>query len=50
MVGLREIPGKSTLNDWMKLFKLDTIRKIHNMLVSKQKPEIMAIDATGIDS
>ena len=34
----------------MKLFKLDTIRKIHNMLVSKQKPEIMAIDATGIDS
>ena len=49
-LGLREIPGKSTLNDWMKLFKLDTIRKIHNMLVSKQKPEIMAIDATGIDS
>ena len=49
-LGLREIPGKSTLNDWMKLFKLETIRKLHNVLVAKQKPEIMAIDATGIDS
>ena len=49
-LGLREIPGRSTLNDWMELFKLETIRKLHNALVSKQKPEIMAIDSTGIDS
>ena len=44
-LGLKEIPGKSTLNDWMKLFKLDTIKNIHNLLVSKQKPEIMTIIA-----
>ena len=49
-LGLKEIPGKSTLSDWMKIFNLDTIRKLHNVLVAKQKPEIMAIDATGIDS
>jgi len=49
-LGLKEIPGKSTLNDWMKLFQLQTIRQLQTILVSDQKPEILAIDSTGIDS
>lgn len=49
-LSLKEIPGKSTLNDWMELFKLETIRKLHSALISRQKPEIIAIDSTGIDS
>lgn len=49
-LGLKEIPGKSTLNDWMKLFQLQTIRQLQTILVSDQQPEILAIDSTGIDS
>ena len=49
-LGLREIPGKSTINDWMKLFDLKFIRQLLNEQVSDEKPKVMAIDATGIDS
>jgi transposase len=49
-LGLKEIPGKSTLNDWMKLFNLSFIRNFLNNLLDEEKPKVMAIDATGIDS
>ncbi len=49
-LGLKEIPGKSTLNDWMKLFNVSLIRKFLQKQVAKEKPKLMAIDATGIDS
>jgi len=49
-LGLREIPGKSTLHDWMKLFKLTNIRELNNNLLADKQPSTMAIDATGIDS
>ena len=49
-LGLKEIPGKSTIHDWMKLFKLETVRKLHLLLTEKQEPTLTSIDATGIDS
>lgn len=49
-LGLKEIPGKSTLNDWMKIFDLDIIRKLLSKQVEDEKPKILAIDATGFDS
>ena len=49
-LGLREIPGKSTLNDWMKLFDLSFIRDLLDKLLENKSPKVMAIDATGIDS
>ncbi len=49
-LGLREIPKKSTINDWMRLFDLRFIRKFLNHLLVDEKPSVMAIDATGIDS
>jgi len=47
---LREIPGKSTLHDWLKLFEMPVIRSLHDKTLPIEKPELMAIDATGIDS
>ncbi len=49
-LGLKEIPGSSTLNDWMKLFDLSFIRSLLLNQVADERPNIMAIDATGIDS
>ena len=49
-LGLKEIPGKSTIHDWMKLFKLETVRALHLLLTKRQKPKTTSIDATGIDS
>ncbi len=49
-LGLKEIPSKSVLNDWMHLFKLSSIRKLNTMLLRGEKPRLMAVDATGFDS
>jgi hypothetical protein len=49
-LGLREIPSKSTLHDWFKLFKLSTIRKFLGVQIMNSNPNTFAIDATGIDS
>ena len=49
-LGLKEIPGKSTLNDWFRLFNLDFIRNLIFKIIEKENPKVMAIDATGIDS
>ena len=49
-LGLREIPGKSTLHDWAKLFGMEKLRLFFSQLLTKEKPSIMAIDGTGIDS
>jgi len=49
-LGLKEIPSKSVLNNWTKLFGLDFIRNLLSIQVKNETPSIMAIDATGIDS
>jgi len=49
-LGLKELPGKSTLHDWLKKWDLSFLRKILATTVAKQKPCLMAVDATGFDS
>jgi len=49
-LGLREIPSKSVLGDWLKLFNLGFVRQCLKKIVKFEKPKIMCIDATGIDS
>jgi len=49
-LGLKEIPSKSVLNDWLRLFNLNFVRRCLNQIIKSEKPRIMSIDATGIDS
>ncbi len=48
-LGLKKIPKKSTLHDWLKLFDMKIIRKICKLLIPK-KIELTSIDGTGFDS
>jgi len=48
-LGLKKIPKKSTLHDWLKIFNMKSIRKICKVLLPK-KIKLTAIDGTGIDS
>jgi len=47
---LKEIPGKSTLHDWIKLFEMSVVRALHEAVLPQEQPDLMAIDATGVDS
>jgi hypothetical protein len=49
-LGLKDIPGGSTLHDWAKLFGMEKIRSFFGQLLTKEKPSIMALDGTGLDS
>jgi len=48
-LGLKKIPKKSTLHDWLKLFDMKIIRNISKMLLPN-KIELTSIDGTGFDS
>ena len=48
-LGLKKVPRKSTLHDWLKLFSMKTIRQLCKLLVPKNV-KLTAIDSTGIDS
>lgn len=48
-LGLKKIPKKSTLHDWLKMFDMKTIRKICKVLLP-EKIELTSIDGTGFDS
>jgi len=48
-LGLKKIPKKSTLHDWLKIFNMKIIRKICKVLLPKEI-ELTAIDGTGFDS
>jgi len=47
---LKEIPGKSTLNDWCKKYPTSFTSTINKIMLQDDNPKVMAIDATGIDS
>ncbi|MBR9702756.1 transposase, partial [Candidatus Woesearchaeota archaeon] len=49
-LGLREIPGKSTLHGWLKKWDVSFLRNILATTVVEQESSLMAIDATGFDS
>jgi len=48
-LGLKKIPEKSTLHDWLKMFNMQMIREICKVLLPK-KVELTSIDGTGFDS
>jgi hypothetical protein len=48
-LGLKKIPKKSTLHDWLRIFNMKVIRKICKVLLPK-KIKLTAIDGTGFDS
>ena len=48
-LGLKKIPKKSTLHDWLKIFNMKIIRKICKVLLP-DKVELTSIDGTGFDS
>lgn len=48
-LGLKKIPKKSTVHDWMKLFDMKIIRKIHQITLPNEIL-LTSIDGTGFDS
>ena len=48
-LGLKKIPKKSTLHDWLKMFNMKIIREICKVLLPA-KIELTSIDGTGFDS
>ena len=48
-LGMKKIPKKSTLHDWIKLFNMKLIRELNGLLIGKNI-ELAAVDGTGIDS
>jgi len=48
-LGLKKIPEKSTLHDWLKIFDMKMIRKMCRVLLPK-RIELTSIDSTGLDS
>jgi hypothetical protein len=49
-LGLRELPSKSVLHNWLVKWNVFLLRKILSNCVANDKPSLMAIDATGFDS
>jgi len=47
---LKKIPSKSTLHSWLKKFDLNFIRELFNLTIIDLKPEIIAIDGSGVDT
>lgn len=45
-----EIPSKTSLHRWIKEYSAQSLREIVQILLKNQKPTLMAIDATGIES
>jgi hypothetical protein len=48
-LGLKKIPKKSTLHDWLKMFNMKIIRKLGKVLLPN-KIKLTSIDGTGFDS
>ena len=48
-LGLKSIPKKSTLHDWLKLFDMQKVRSLHSKLLP-EKIELTSIDGTGFDA
>ena len=47
---LRELPSKSTLHAWCQRFTTSFARLLNKLLLHKEEPHVLAIDATGVDS
>jgi hypothetical protein len=48
-LGLKKVPKKSTLHDWLKLFGMKALR-LMNSLVKPKNSKLTAVDGSGVDS
>jgi len=46
----RELLTGSSIHRWMQKFKLKFIRNLNQLILFNEKPRIMSIDVTGLDS
>lgn len=46
----KKIPSKSTLHSWLKKFDLNFIRELFGLTIAGLKPEIVAIDGSGVET
>ena len=49
-LGLKKIPRKSTLHDWLNLFDMKLIRELINFSLDKSNLKVTAIDGSGIET
>ena len=49
-LGLRELPGSSSLHRWAKEFDMTFLRRLNKLLLVDERPRTLAIDGTGVDS
>lgn len=49
-LGLKKIPKKSTLHDWLNLFDMELIKKLIDLLTDKSNLKVVAIDGSGVDT
>ena len=47
---LKEIPSKSVLHDWCKKYTVEFLRELNTIFLRNENPELLAIDATGVDA
>ena len=49
-LGFCEIPSKTSLHRWIKEYSTRSLREFIQTLLKSEKPSLMAIDATGLES
>jgi hypothetical protein len=49
-LGLKKIPKKSTLHDWLDLFDTELIRELINLSFDKSNLKVLAIDGSGVQT
>jgi len=49
-LGFQEIPSKTSLHRWIQNYSSQSLRKLIQVLLKDEKPSLMAIDATGLES
>ena len=48
-LGLKKVPQRSTLHDWLDLFDTKLIRKLIDLSVDKLNLKVISIDGSGVD-
>jgi len=49
-LGLKKIPEKSTLHDWLNLFNMKLIRELINFSIDEENLEVTAMDGSGVET
>jgi|AntRauTorckE6833_2_1112554.scaffolds.fasta_scaffold33516_1 hypothetical protein len=49
-LGLQELPSSASVWRWSQRFDMSFLRKLNDQLLLDEKPEVLAIDGTGLDA